>query len=222
MRKDYYMVLGISKNADLSKIKKAYRKIVKDFHPDIAISANCEKFREITEAYETLIDDEKRKQHDMKLNRSQTPVTHAHPTEFVRNHTPFIDEFFSLFSPVDDFFGGFLPGFFDRGRKVRTLEKDLYVEVILSREEALAGGLLPITVPVLEPCPHCGGSGIKEGFICAACSGKGRVRTERQFSLTIPPRIDHGTQVRISLEDIGLKNTDLHITVLIDPTLDFF
>jgi molecular chaperone DnaJ len=222
MRKDYYMVLGITRSADLNKIKKAYRKIVKHYHPDATQTTNSEKFKEITEAYETLSDDTKRREYDRELTRPQTSVMAAHPMEIVPRQTPFMDDAFSMFSHVDDFFEGFLPGFFDRGSKARTIEKDLYLEVILSREEAFSGGLLPITVPVIEPCPKCATSGMWEGFFCNTCSGKGAVQSERQFSLTIPPRTAHGTEVRISLEDIGLKHTILNITVSIDPTLDYF
>jgi molecular chaperone DnaJ len=222
MRKDYYMVLGITRSADLNKIKKAYRKIVKNYHPDTTHSANSDKFKEITEAYETLCDDVKRKQYDSQLTRKQTPIISTQATEVIPRRSPFIDDFFSAFTHVDDFFGGFLPGFFDRGTKKRTPEKDLYLEVILSREEASKGGQLPITVPVIEPCPKCVTSGMWEGFFCPVCYGKGTVESERQFSLTIPPRTAHGTEVRISLEDIGLRDTVLNIFVSIDPTLDYF
>jgi DnaJ-class molecular chaperone len=158
----------------------------------------------------------------MELNHGQTPFTVTHPTEIVPRRSPLIDEFFSMYSLADDFFGEFQPGFFDRGRKTRAPEKDLYLEVILSREEASIGGLLPIAVPVIEPRPKCEASGMREGSFCPACSGKGALQSERQFSLTIQPRTVHGTEVRISLDNIGLKDTVLNITVSIDPTLDYY
>jgi DnaJ-class molecular chaperone len=222
MRKDYYMVLGITRSADLNKIKKAYRKIVKNYHPDATQTANSEKFKEVTEAYQTLSDDAKRRRYDMELNQSRAPVMAAHPMEAAQRRSPFIDDFYSMFSHVDDFFEGFLPGFFDRGRKIRTIEKDLYVEVILSPGEALTGGLLPVTVPVIEPCPQCHTTGLWNGFFCHTCNGKGTIQSQRRFSLSFPPHTAHGTEVRISLEDIGLRNTTLNITVSVDPTLDYF
>jgi molecular chaperone DnaJ len=222
MPKDYYLVLGITRSADLNKIKKAYRKIVKDYHPDTTRISDSEKFKEITEAYETLSNEDKRKLYDMEINDQQKPIVVSHPVETVPRRTPFIDDVFSMFSHVDDFFGGFVPGFFDRERKTRVIEKDLYLEIILSREEASTGGLLPISVPVIEACPKCKTHGMWEGLFCPVCSGKGTIQSERQFSLTIPPHTAHGTQVRISLEDIGLRDTILNITVSIDPTLDYF
>ena len=75
-------------------------------------------------------------------------------------------------SATDDFFEGFLPGFFDVD-KGRIRGKDLYFEAILSPGEAVEGGLFPITVPVIEPCPKCGKTGAWENFFCPVCSGYG-------------------------------------------------
>jgi DnaJ-class molecular chaperone len=122
------------------------------------------------------------------------------------------------YSFVDEFFSGFLPGFFDRGKA--PIGKDLYLEVVLSPEEATRGGLFLITVPVLEACPRCHRTGLWEEFFCPICSGRGVVRAERGFSLSIPPHVSHGTQISLSTEDIGLRRVKLYILVLIDPTLD--
>jgi hypothetical protein len=119
---------------------------------------------------------------------------------------------------VDEFFSGFLPAFFERGKA--TAAKDLYLEVILSPAEAAKGGLFPITVPVFEPCPRCHRAGLWEEFFCPICSGRGVVRAERGFSLSIPPHVSHGTQISLSTEDIGLSRVILNILVLIDPALD--
>ena len=102
----------------------------------------------------------------------------------------------------------------------RLQDKELHFEMILSPNEAAEGGLFPITVPVIEPCPKCGKTGYWEAFICPVCFGCGRIRTERAFSLSVPPNIRHGAQIRISMEDIGLKGTHLNIQVLIDPYLE--
>jgi hypothetical protein len=121
-----------------------------------------------------------------------------------------------FFSQADDFFSGFVPGLFDRGVGG---EKDLYFEVILSPGEASRGGLFPLTVPVIEDCPKCSRTGYWEGFFCSACYGYGRVRSEREFSVSIPPNVKDGTEVRLSLEDIGLRNVCVNMVVFIDPDL---
>jgi len=103
---------------------------------------------------------------------------------------------------------------------LRIKTKDLYFEAILSPGEAAEGGLFPITVPTVEPCPKCSKSGAWEGFFYPVCSGYGRVQSARAFSLTIPPNVKHGTKIRLSMEDIGLQNAYLNVLVSIDPYLE--
>ena len=220
MPKDYYIVLGVGRGADLNKIKKAYRVIAKKYHPDASASDEShEKFLEIREAYETLVDEEKRRKYDEKLARQgrELKITRI-PEEISSRRRAAIQEMERAYSFVDEFFSGFLPGVFERGKAATG--KDLYLEVILSPEEAARGGLFPITVPVLEPCPRCRRTGLWEEFFCPMCHGRGVVRAERGFSLSIPPHVTHRTQISLSAEDIGLRGVNLHVLVLIDPTLD--
>jgi DnaJ-class molecular chaperone len=221
MPKDYYIVLGVSRGADLNKIKKAYRTVVKKYHPDVVQSEKTkERFLEIREAYETLSDDTRRQAYDEALAKRGSKLRINRVPDIIERRTsPFaeIERFFS--SGTDDFFEGFLPGFFDADRgRIKT--KDLYFEAILSPSEAAEGGLFPITVPTVEPCPKCNKSGAWEGFFCPVCSGYGRVQSERAFSLTIPPNVKHGTKIRLSMEDIGLRNAYLNVLVSIDPYLE--
>lgn len=219
MPKDYYVVLGVSKGANLNQIKRAYRRIAKQFHPDSTQSPSSDKFREIIEAYETLADEEKRRKYDAMLQQRQPvrSVTKV-PRTFSRRKFVF-DEMDKFRSFVDEFFEGFLPGFYTKDRD-RSPYKDLFYEIILSPREARQGGLFPITVPVIEPCPRCGISEIWDQFFCHECSGNGYIHAHREFSLSIPPNTINGTRQSISLEDIGLKNTILNIIVYIDPNLD--
>jgi molecular chaperone DnaJ len=219
MPKDYYVVLGVSKGADLNKIKKAYRVIAKKYHPDASLSDEShEKFLELREAYETLVDEERRRKYDEELSRQgrELRITRI-PEEIHARRQSALQEMDRTSSLVDEFFSGYLPGFFDRGKEATG--KDMYFEVILSPGEAAQGGLFPITVPVLEPCPRCHRTGLWEEFFCPVCYGRGIVRSEREFSLSIPPRVRHGTQISLSMEDIGLRGPNLNILVLIDPTL---
>jgi len=220
MPKDYYIVLGVSRGADLNKIKKAYRVIAKRVHPDASASGEShEKFLEIREAYETLVDEEKRRKYDEELaNQGRELKITRIPEEIHSRRRSALQEMDRTYSFVDEFFSGFLPGVFERGKA--STDKDLYLEVILSPEEAARGGLFPITVPVLEPCPRCRRTGLWEEFFCPLCYGRGVVRAERGFSLSIPPRVTHGTQISLSTEDIGLRRVNLHVLVLVDPTLD--
>lgn len=219
MAKDYYIVLGVSRGADLERIKRAYRKVAKKYHPDTSRSEETtDRFCEAQEAFETLADTEKRRRYDRELEEISSDRIKRVP-EIVRTHRKsYHERVESLFSDADDFFSGFLGGLFD-SRRGRSRGKDLYVEALLSPAEALEGGLYPVTVPVFAQCPRCDGRGKWEDFFCPACRGYGRVRTEREFSLSIPPHVKDGTHITLSLEDIGLRNTLLHIVVTIDPDL---
>jgi DnaJ-class molecular chaperone len=219
MVKDYYIVLGVSRGSDLKKIKDAYRTIVKRYHPDLSQNTETtENFLEVKKAYETLGDEEKRKQYDEELAGEGSELRIRRVPEIVREKRSRFEGIESIYSRTDDFFSGFLPGFFDVEKK-RVREKDLYFEAILTPGEAAEGGLFPVTVPVLEICPRCRTSGMWENFFCPVCRGYGRVQREREFSLSIPPGVRHGTEITLSLEDIGLKDTYLNILVSIEPDL---
>jgi DnaJ-class molecular chaperone len=92
--------------------------------------------------------------------------------------------------------------------------------VVLSPRESREGGLFPIRFPVLEPCPQCRSEGLVGEFFCPGCFGSGSIGTEREFSLSIPPRTVHGTSVSLSLEEIGLHGVKLHVQVRVDPLMD--
>lgn len=215
MPKDYYVVLGVSKDANLNQIKRAYRRIAKQFHPDSTQSPSSDKFREIIEAYETLADDKKRRSYDATLRQRQPARSVTKAPKTVLKRTSVFNEIDRFRSVADEFFEGFLPGFYTKERG-RSPEKDLFYEIILSPQEARQGGLFPITVPVIESCPRCSVSEIWVQFFCQECSGNGYIHGHREFSLSIPPKTKHGTQKSISMEDIGLKNTMLNIIVYID------
>jgi molecular chaperone DnaJ len=218
---NYYVVLGISKGANLDKIKKAYRKVVKKYHPDVSQPLGGNKrFLEIRDAYETLSNETKRKQYDAELEKEGSSLRIIKVPEIITQRTYRLNEIESLFSSsVDDLLEGFLPGFFDID-KGRIKRKELYYEAILSPSEAANGGIYPVTIPVLEPCPQCSKSGLYDNFFCPICNGNGRIHSERGFSLSIPTNVKHGTEVKVSLEDLGLKDAYLNVVVYVDIMLD--
>ncbi|MDD5205173.1 MAG: DnaJ domain-containing protein [Desulfobacterales bacterium] len=217
MSRNYYIVLGISRGADLEKIKRAYRTIAKSSHPDVSKSEEtAQKFREARQAYEVLSDSEKRRQYDEELAREGSRVRVERVPEIVDRQRSAVSESMNAnFTETDEFFDGFLAGLFDRHRG--RSGKDLYYEAVLSPAEAVRGGLFPIAVPVLESCPRCRGTGWLGDLFCPSCLGRGRVRAEREFSLSIPPHVRDGTEIVLSLEDIGLRKTSIYIVVTIDP-----
>lgn len=219
MTKDYYIVLGVSRSASPVQIKQAYRRIAKQFHPDISGSSmDAEKFIEIKEAYDTLGDFAKRRRYDTELELQGSPIRILRVPEMVRDRRRAYRDLERLGSFVDEFFDGLLPGFCSQ-RRYRSPQKDIYLEVILSSRESREGALLPVRFPVLEPCPQCSSLGFLDNFFCPCCYGGGSVSSEREFSLSIPPYTGHGTTVSLSLEDIGLRNVNLHVEVQVDPRL---
>ena len=140
MKKDYYLVLGVSRGADLNKIKKAYRAIAKRYHPDVSDGKEgMERFLEIKEAYDTLSDQEKKIKYDSSLKKEKTNYRVNRVPEEMRDRVLRYKNAESLFTTkTDDFFEGFIPGFYGKD-KGNLRDKDLYYEAILTPEEAAAG-----------------------------------------------------------------------------------
>ena len=214
MPKDYYLVLGVSRGADLDKIKKAYRAVVKRYHPDVSNEKEGNtRFLEIKEAYDTLSDHEKKHRYDDRLKKQKVSYSVSRVPEEMRDRISRFKKMESDFSKkTDDFFNGFIPGFFNKG-KGDLYEKDLYFDAILTPDEAASGGLYPIVVPVMVPCPVCSRSGLWEGLYCPLCDGYARIPSEKRFALSMPSNISDGTEISLSLEGIGLKDMYLHIRV---------
>ncbi len=214
MQKDYYLVLGISRGSDLNKIKKAYRTIAKRYHPDVSDEKEgSERFLEIKEAYDTLSDHEKKRRYDSDLENEDAAYRLTRVPGHMQDRIRGFRHAESLFSTkTDDLFGGFIPGLYDRS-DAGMHEKELYFDAVLTPEEAASGGLYPISVPVMAPCPVCSGSGFWEGLYCPLCGGFGRVSTVKRFALSMPANVSDGTEINLPLEGIGLKECYLHITV---------
>jgi molecular chaperone DnaJ len=172
-KKDYYELLGVGRNANEDDIKKAYRKLALQFHPDRNPGNKQaeEKFKEVSEAYQVLSDSQKRAQYD----------------QF--GHAAFGDggpgfDFSSGFEDVfGDLFGEFFGGSSRRGRG-RSRGEDLRYNLTLSFEEAAFGTEKKIKVPRHGPCESCHGSGAKSGTApqtCPTCHGRGQVSFQQGF-----------------------------------------
>lgn len=167
--KDYYKILGVEKNASQEEIKKAYKTLAKKYHPDINKEANAtEKFKEINEAAAALGDQEKRAQYD----RFGTTAEHMGGFEGF-DFSDFMGRGFSFdFDSIfDQFFGG--------GRRRQSRGNDLRYDMEITLEDAYFGAKKPITVPRLEQCEHCKGTGAEHpGDIvtCPECKGSGVLR----------------------------------------------
>jgi molecular chaperone DnaJ len=174
-KRDYYEVLGVSKNAEDKDIKKAYKKLAMKFHPDRTQGdkAKEETFKEIQEAYEVLKDDQKRAAFDQYGHAAFEQGGHGGGGGFGGGGGGFGQDFGDIFG---DIFGG---GGGGRGRQRQQRGSDLRYNVDLSLEDAVKGKSLEIKVPTYVGCEPCDGSGAKPGTsakTCSTCHGHGQVQ----------------------------------------------
>ncbi|MCK8600932.1 DnaJ domain-containing protein [Desulfoferrobacter suflitae] len=199
-RKDYYSILGVSRSATTSGIRAAFRRLAKEHHPDLAGTEKTRYFQEITEAYCVLSRPATREDYNRSLREeerqksSQPPANRApseRPAASGRRTPRDIGGDFTGMNDISDFF---FREFFGVGTQ-HGRHRFLDLEVILTPEEAVKGGLLPI--PISESCPRCGGRGQVAIFACAQCSGRGTIETGQSARLRIPPNIRDGTVLEV-------------------------
>lgn len=187
--KDYYRVLGVSESASADDIKKAYRRLAKQNHPDANPNdpQAAERFKEIGEAYAVLSDPEKRKQYDQM--RKFGPLGGAGGFGFGQRTggaQPGGTETRFSFDDIGDLggLGDIFSSIFDRTRRrpgretTRAKGRDVEYVVEIPFETAARGGRITITVPVTEDCATCSGSGNAPGTrpkTCPECAGKGTI-----------------------------------------------
>ena len=237
---DFYELLGVSRSATDEQIRSAYRKLARQYHPDVNSAADAsEQFKRITEAYEVLTDPQRRQRYDM-----------------FGSTTGGLGDF-GIGDLFETFFGGDL-----RRREPRGPMRgaDLRMEIEIELLDAVQGRERVITVPRLETCdrcsgsgaepgssistcptcngrgevrqvqqsvfgrfvnvstcPRCGGSGKTVDKVCTRCRGEGRERKDRDLTLTIPPGIDDGQQLRVPGEgEAGMRGGptgDLYVLI---------
>jgi molecular chaperone DnaJ len=197
-KRDYYEVLGIQRSANKEEIKNSYRKLALQYHPDRNKSPGAEeKFKEISEAYAVLSDDEKRKRYDTYGHVGAEEVFRGSEANF---DEVFKDMGFGGFRDIfEQIFGGGGRGGFGSARNDpfgfgfsfgggRRKGRDIIYDVELSLEEVLKGRKDEIELPKLEKCSNCGGSGSAPGTKprkCSVCNGQGqtrRVYSQNRFS----------------------------------------
>jgi molecular chaperone DnaJ len=225
IRRDYYLILGVSRDVSSAGIKAAFRRLVKKYHPDVAGSISGWEFQEIIEAYEVLSVPILRRYYDEGLahaegresSRSTTIVSgrNRYAEPLVPEPISMMRDFLSISQPIEGLFERIFRNFTGMGVPKAERPESLTMELILSPEEALTGGRVPINVPVLYPCHACRGSGRQWSFICSVCSGKGMVEEEETAVLHIPPRVRPGAFFEMPLAGLGIHNLYLRVLIRI-------
>ena len=229
-KRDYYDVLGVSRDTDEKEIKRAYRKLAMKYHPDRnPDDAEAEaKFKEATEAYDVLMDTNKRAAYD-QFGHAGVDGQAGGAGGFGGGGASFSDIFGDVFG---DIFGGGGRGRSNRGADLRyTLELDLeeavhgttvkirvpgHVECDLCEGSGAAKGSRPETCgtckgmgqvrmqqgffTVQQACPTCRGNGKVIKDPCSKCHGAGRLQEEKTLSVKVPPGVDTGDRIRLSGE----------------------
>ena len=191
MARDAYEVLGVGRGSSAEEIKKAYRKLAREYHPDRnpGDDASEERFKEIQQAYDTLSDPERRKQYDAGGMFTGFGGPHGGP-----GPGAFASDIGDIFSTL------FRRGGPGQAQQQPTRGRDLETEVAISFKQAMDGTEVPVTVPKQSSCKTCSGTGAKPGtgpVVCPRCNGRG-IGSESQgfFSISQPcPRCGGSGQV---------------------------
>ena len=195
-KRDYYEVLGVSKNATADEIKKAYRKKAIQYHPDKnpGDKEAEEKFKEAAEAYDVLSDADKRARYD-QFGHSMGPQGFGGGSGGYGSYGGFgggmsMEDIFAHFGDIfggrfsgDDSFGGFGGAAGGRARKHVNKGTDLRITVKVTLKDIMNGVDKKLKIPKLVACPHCKGTGAKDGtafHTCQRCHGTGYVTTVQQ------------------------------------------
>ena len=234
---DFYDTLGVARGADKADLKRAYRKLAMQYHPDRnpGDGEAEHKFKDISEAYDCLKDDQKRAAYDRFGHEAFTQGAGGG----ARGGAGFSGGFADIF---DEMFGDFMGG---RGQGARRGGADLRYNMQISLEEAFRGKTAQIRVPTSvacedcsgsgaegnaapKSCPSCGGRGrvrAQQGFFtieracpncqgagqvidnpCRGCSGSGRRHKEKTLSVNVPAGVEDGTRIRLAGEgEAGLR-----------------
>jgi DnaJ-class molecular chaperone len=214
--KDYYKVLGVPREASDDDIRKAFRKLARKYHPDVARdkSGAETKFKEINEAYEVLSDPEKRRKYDQlgpdweagtafrpppgwthRTHRTASPGDFA-DFDFQFGGTGFSDFFEQVFgSTARQARSG--PGLNDaEPHSERGL--DVEADLMVTLEEALKGSTRSISFRLGSPCDRCHGTGHLAHGPCPACHGSGQISRTQQYQVRIPKGVREGQRLRLA------------------------
>lgn len=250
--KDYYAILGINPSASKKDIKSAYRNLARKYHPDTNQGNKISelKFKEIGEAYEILVSDDKRRRYDLlrgiieprqktheasQQTKKQASNAYSQQKDSKdssqqnqKNTNTTQDRSFN------DVFSEFLDGVFGKSPDSAKTAKneptprkgsDITLDVFLTITEAHNGSVRKVNVLRTETCKKCKGLRFINGVKCNSCDGKGEVSNQKQLSVKIPQNVKTGSKIRIQGEGnpglYGGENGDLFLHVQIQKNTLF-
>jgi molecular chaperone DnaJ len=224
--KDYYQILGVSRNASEKEIKQAYRRLARKHHPDLNQgdkSAEA-KFKEINGAYEVLSNPEKRKKYDQFGDQWEYAEQSAEAGgqervrwDFGKGGATF--EYGDLGNIFSSLFGDAGTGSGMRRGPQRGQDIESPIEVSL--EEAYRGSTRVVQLEAEEPCTACGGTGRVGNRVCTICDGTGGKVIPKRLEVKIPAGVKDGSRIRIAGEGVpghaGGRKGDIYLVVKVLP-----
>lgn len=214
--KNYYDILGVAREASDADIKKAFRKLAREYHPDVARNKKQaeEKFKEINEAYEVLSDPAKRKKYDQlgpnwrgaDFGGGTGPFpgnfgrgAQGQEFEFQFGGTGFSDFFEQLFGARSGSRpGGFRPeDTFGRQDDEATRGRDIEGDIMVTLDEVMRGSVRSVSVRHTVICPACGGTGRHGRQLCQQCGGTARVSRTDTYQVKVPAGVTEGQRLRV-------------------------
>ncbi len=227
--RDYYEILGVPRDADAKKIKAAYRKLARKWHPDLHSGKDKEqaeeKFKEINEAYEVLSDAEKRSKYDRlgsnwkngdQFDPGDMGSTYYYSGDFnPADFQGFSDFFASIFGSKP---GGRRTGNFYEGP---LKGQDVESEIELTLEEAYHGVTKSLRLTAGSICSECQGRGISRRTVCTRCGGTGSIPGQKNIEVKIPAGATEGSTIRLKGQggegSGGGERGDLYLKVKLLP-----
>lgn len=244
--KDLYKILNVEFDASEDEIKSAYRKLVRIYHPDVSKNPELsDKFKEVQEAYEILINEESRKKYDIlrgfyrekikKETQSKTQNANKSYDDFVKEAKNNINEqeksgenfSKSINEALDSLFYG--KKLNQKTTKTQPSKDgyDINVDVKITCFEAANGTNKKVNILHTEPCTNCGGRKFINETVCPKCGGTGELSLHKKINIKIPKGVKNGSKVKVPKEGNkginGGKDGDLYLNVIVEkhPYFEF-
>jgi DnaJ-class molecular chaperone len=217
--KNYYLILGVPRDAAPAAVRSAFREMAKRYHPDRGTESDARTFRDVQEAYEVLSDPARRARYDRESRGG--PWSRAEPFgPRVAEPEPLVAEPLAVTGEPEEvrpsfeaLFDRLLRNFSGAGVPKAERPEPLDFQLILSPEEAEAGVVVPFEVPVLRVCSRCGGAGRDWFSVCGDCEGEGRLVEREILRVTVPAGVRSGTVIEASMRELGVENLWLRLQV---------
>jgi molecular chaperone DnaJ len=212
---DCYAVLGVPRDANLSQVRRAYRKLCHRLDPDHGDESSSAKFRDVTEAFDTLSDGGARADHEREIARremaGEASGMRQTPLSSPRDMFDDFEEYRPSREALRRAFGDSALDRLPKSRPVRAI----HVEVAIAQPQPDTEGVIPFRIPAARACPTCNGSGRTGVFTCDACGGEGVTWTTWRVDVPVPTSAlaPNAASISVSLAPVGITTLFLDVTI---------